>query len=220
MPSGASTGAHEVVELRDGDAARYGGKGVTKACRAVIDEIFDALSGLDAENQLHIDRTMIELDGTTNKSRLGRQRDPRSQPCGRQGRRPRARPAPLSVRRRTLRAPFAGAADEHPQRRRPCRQPHRHPGIHDRAPGCRQHGRGGALGLGSVPRAPPCARRSRSQHQRRRRRGLRAGARGLGRGARLHRQSDRRGGVQARRGHRAGPGCGLERVFRRWDLSP
>ena len=70
-PSGASTGAHEAVELRDGDAARYGGKGVTKACRAVIDEIFDALSGLDAENQLHIDRTMIELDGTANKARLG-----------------------------------------------------------------------------------------------------------------------------------------------------
>ena len=71
VPSGASTGAHEAVELRDGDAARYGGKGVTKACRAVIDEIFDALSGLEAENQLHIDRTMIELDGTANKSRLG-----------------------------------------------------------------------------------------------------------------------------------------------------
>jgi enolase len=70
-PSGASTGAHEAVELRDGDAARYGGKGVTKACRAVIDEIFDALSGLDAENQLQIDRTMIELDGTANKARLG-----------------------------------------------------------------------------------------------------------------------------------------------------
>ena len=71
VPSGASTGAHEAVELRDGDAGRYGGKGVRKACAAVEGDIFDALSGLDAEDQLHIDRLMIELDGTPNKERLG-----------------------------------------------------------------------------------------------------------------------------------------------------
>ena len=71
VPSGASTGAHEAVELRDGDGARYGGKGVSKACEAVNGEIFDTLSGFDAEDQLHIDRVMIELDGTENKSRLG-----------------------------------------------------------------------------------------------------------------------------------------------------
>ncbi|RCS24318.1 phosphopyruvate hydratase [Phyllobacterium salinisoli] len=70
VPSGASTGAHEAVELRDG-GTRYLGKGVQKAIDAVNGEIFDALGGMDAENQIHIDQTMIDLDGTPNKSRLG-----------------------------------------------------------------------------------------------------------------------------------------------------
>jgi enolase len=71
VPSGASTGKHEAVELRDGDEARFGGKGVLKAIDAVHGEIFDAISGMDAEDQLLIDRTMIDLDGTENKARLG-----------------------------------------------------------------------------------------------------------------------------------------------------
>ena len=71
VPSGASTGAHEAVELRDGDAARYQGKGVTKAVDAVNGEIYDALAGMDAEDQRGIDAAMIKLDGTKNKSRLG-----------------------------------------------------------------------------------------------------------------------------------------------------
>jgi enolase len=71
VPSGASTGAHEAVELRDGDKARYFGKGVRKAVDAVNGEIFDALSGLEATDQVQIDETMIALDGTANKSRLG-----------------------------------------------------------------------------------------------------------------------------------------------------
>ena len=71
VPSGASTGAHEAVEKRDGDPARYGGKGVRGAVEAVNGEIFDTLSGLDAEDQRRIDTLMIELDGTPNKSRLG-----------------------------------------------------------------------------------------------------------------------------------------------------
>ena len=71
VPSGASTGAHEAVELRDGDKSRYGGKGVLKACESVNGELADALVGMDAEEQLVLDRTMIELDGTPNKSRLG-----------------------------------------------------------------------------------------------------------------------------------------------------
>ena len=70
VPSGASTGAHEAVELRDG-GDRYKGKGVLKAVDAINGEIFDTISGLDAENQIAIDRMMIELDGTPNKSRLG-----------------------------------------------------------------------------------------------------------------------------------------------------
>jgi enolase len=71
VPSGASTGAHEAVELRDGDKARFGGKGVRKAVDAVNGEIFDALSGMDAEAQVKIDQTLIALDGTPNKARLG-----------------------------------------------------------------------------------------------------------------------------------------------------
>ena len=71
VPSGASTGAHEAVELRDGDKARYGGKGVRKAVDAVNGEIFDALGGMDAEAQAKIDETLIALDGTPNKGRLG-----------------------------------------------------------------------------------------------------------------------------------------------------
>ncbi len=71
VPSGASTGAHEAVELRDGDKKRYGGKGVLNACANVEGEIFDMLGGLDATNQVKIDEMMIDLDGTANKSRLG-----------------------------------------------------------------------------------------------------------------------------------------------------
>jgi enolase len=71
VPSGASTGVHEAVELRDGDKSRYGGKGVTKAVDAVNTEIFEALGGMDAEAQAKLDETMIALDGTGNKGRLG-----------------------------------------------------------------------------------------------------------------------------------------------------
>jgi enolase len=71
VPSGASTGAHEAVELRDGDKSRYLGKGVTKAVEAVNVEIAEALVGYDAEDQRELDDKMIELDGTPNKSRLG-----------------------------------------------------------------------------------------------------------------------------------------------------
>ncbi len=71
VPSGASTGAYEAVERRDGDASRYMGKGVLEACAAVNGEIAEALVGIDATEQVDIDNAMIELDGTPNKSRLG-----------------------------------------------------------------------------------------------------------------------------------------------------
>jgi enolase len=71
VPSGASTGAHEAVELRDGDKSRYGGKGVQKAVEAVEGEIFDRIAGFEATEQLEIDEALIDLDGTPNKSRLG-----------------------------------------------------------------------------------------------------------------------------------------------------
>ena len=71
VPSGASTGAHEASELRDGDKGRYGGKGVRKAVDAVNGELFSAIGGMDAGDQVKIDRAMIGLDGTPNKKRLG-----------------------------------------------------------------------------------------------------------------------------------------------------
>jgi enolase len=71
VPSGASTGAHEAVELRDGNKKRYGGKGVLKAVESVNAEIFEALSGMEVEDQLALDEVMISLDGTPNKARLG-----------------------------------------------------------------------------------------------------------------------------------------------------
>ncbi len=71
VPSGASTGAHEALELRDGNAKRYLGKGVSKAVKNVTDKILPALQGIDALDQLTVDRTMLELDGTETKSKLG-----------------------------------------------------------------------------------------------------------------------------------------------------
>ena len=71
VPSGASTGAHEAVELRDGDKSRFLGKGVSRAVAHVNGELFEALAGLEAEDQIAIDRRMIEVDGTPAKSRLG-----------------------------------------------------------------------------------------------------------------------------------------------------
>jgi enolase len=71
VPSGASTGAHEAVELRDGDKARYGGKGVRNAVAAVEGEILDAIGGMDASEQTALDNILIDLDGTPNKARLG-----------------------------------------------------------------------------------------------------------------------------------------------------
>src|ERR1051326_2372628 len=71
VPSGASTGEHEAIELRDGDKKRYSGKGVSKAVRNVTDKILPALQGTDALDQLQVDKIMLDLDGTETKSKLG-----------------------------------------------------------------------------------------------------------------------------------------------------
>ena len=71
VPSGASTGVHEAVELRDGGQNRFGGKGVRNACEKINGEIFETLVGLEADDQVHMDQTIIDLDGSENKSRLG-----------------------------------------------------------------------------------------------------------------------------------------------------
>ena len=124
VPSGASTGTHEAVERRDG-GSRFGGKGVQEAVRAVNEEIFPALSGMESSEQARLDATLIALDGTENKGRLGGQRDPRRQSRRRERLGDRARPAALPLCRRPRRAPSAGAHDERPQRRGPRRQQHR-----------------------------------------------------------------------------------------------
>ena len=153
VPSGASTGTREAVELRDGDKRRFGGKGVLKAVEAVNRDIFDAVSGLEAEDQLKIDETLIALDGTNNKSRLGANADSRRLACRRQGGGGSFGPDALPLRRRRHGQGLADAHDEYRQWRRACRQSDRLSGVHD--PSCRRPVvcRGGALGRGDVSRA-------------------------------------------------------------------
>ena len=135
VPSGASTGTHEAVELRDGDKKRYLGKGVRSAVEAVNGEIFDALSGMDAEAQVKIDETMIGLDGTPNKARLGANAILGvSLAVAKAAAAANNLPLYRYVGGTAARA-AAGADDEHHQRRRACRQSDRLPGIHDRAAG-------------------------------------------------------------------------------------
>ena len=173
VPSGASTGAHEAVELRDG-GPRYLGKGVEQAVEAVNGELFEAIGGMEAENQIHIDRTMIELDGTPNKSPARRQRHPRRLARRGQGRVGSVRPAALPLSRRPERACASGADDEHHQWRRACRQSDRFPGVHDHAGRRADVARRRALGLGNLPHAEEAPEGCRPQHQCRRRGRLRA----------------------------------------------
>ncbi len=212
VPSGASTGAHEAVELRDG-GKRYLGKGVRKAVDAVNGEIFDAVGGMDAEAQAKIDETLIALDGTPNKGRLGAnailgvslavakaaaaaQRAPLYRYVG-----------------GTVGAAAAGADDEHHQWRRACRQSDRLPGIHDHA------GRRDVVRRGPAHRRrdfPDLARRAqagRPQHQCRRRGRLRPQS-AVGRGgARLRHDGDREGRLHARQGRRARARSRRDRVL-------
>ena len=135
VPSGASTGAHEAVELRDGDLKRFQGKGVLKAVQAVRTEVADAVRGMNATDQVAIDSALIKLDGTSNKARLGAnailgvslavaKAASRGTFYG---------TAALSLRWWNTGADIAGTDDEHHQWRRACRQSDRLPGIHDRA---------------------------------------------------------------------------------------
>ena len=161
VPSGASTGAHEAVELRDGDKARYGGKGVLKAVEAVNGEISDAVLGhATPTTSWRIDQAMIELDGTANKSRLGANAILGVSLAVAKAAADAARPAALPLCRRHLGAHAAGADDEHHQRRRARRQPDRHPGIHDHAGRRGLLRRGAAHGRRGVPRAEEGAART------------------------------------------------------------
>ena len=137
VPSGASTGSREAIELRDGDKGRYLGKGVTKAVDAVNGEIADAVTGFDAIDQAALDAALIELDGTENKERLGANAILAVSLAAAQGGGRRGRPAALPLSRRRRRPRPADALDEHHQWRRARRQSARHPGVHDPARGCR-----------------------------------------------------------------------------------
>ena len=115
VPSGASTGEHEAWELRDGDAKRYGGKGVLKAVENINKIIAPEISGHDATLQPAIDKIMIDLDGTPNKSRLPRRGE---------SRRHSAQPSPFQIPGRAERQGFARPHDEHHQWRGPFGLPH------------------------------------------------------------------------------------------------
>ncbi len=198
VPSGASTGAHEAVELRDGDKTRYLGKGVTKAIDAVEGEIFDAIGGMDAEDQVQIDDTMIALDGTPNKARLGANALLGVSLATATRGRGRDRAAALPLCRRHRRAHAAGADDEYRQWRRACRQPDRLPGIHGDA-GRRVVVRGSAAdGRGDFPHAQVRAQGRRPQHQCRRRGRLRAEPAERGSRARFRHAGGEQGRLQAR----------------------
>ena len=120
VPSGASTGIYEACELRDGDKSRYNGKGVEKAVSNVNTEIAEALIGTNVLDQVAIDKMLIELDGTPNKSRLGANAI-----------------LPVQLYRRRQRQAAARAHDEHPQRRRSRHQQRGDSGVHGHA--CGRH---------------------------------------------------------------------------------
>ncbi len=203
VPSGASTGAHEAVELRDGDKARYGGKGVRKAVANVEGEIFDAIGGMDPTEQVKIDDILIDLDGTPNKSRLGA-----NAILGVSLAVAKAAAADLGVPlyryvggvyARTLPVPMMNIVNggKHADNPIDIQEFMIHAGRrrHDR--------RCGAHGLGDLPDAEEGAARRRPQHQCRRRGRLRAQLEIRRRGAGLHRQGLREGRLPAGRGRHA-----------------
>ena len=130
VPAGASMGSHEAVELRDGDQARFSGKGVTRAVAGVNGEIAQVLLGFDVCDQRTLDRRLIELDGTPNKSRLGANALLAVSLAARQSRRLRAWATSVCSPRRRSPSPVAGADDQHSERRLPRERQHRHSGVH------------------------------------------------------------------------------------------
>ena len=135
VPSGASTGIHEALEMRDGDKTRYNGKGVLKAVENVNGEIAENLLGMDAIEQKDIDEYLIALDGTKNKSRLGANAILGVSLAVAKAAAESHWYASLSLYRRCLCPRIARSDDEHPQWRRPHRLAiHRCPGIHGHAP--------------------------------------------------------------------------------------
>src|SRR5579884_3915850 len=151
VPSGASTGEHEAVELRDGDQQRYFGKGVLEAVRNVNEVIGPRLEGMAAEEQVAVDYAMIDLDGTPNKGHLGANAILRLARGG-AGRGAGGAAAPLPLSRRPGRQRAPGPDDEHPERRRARGEQRGLPGVHDRADRRGQLRRGAPGRRGGVPR--------------------------------------------------------------------
>ena len=218
VPSGASTGAFEAIELRDGDADRYLGKGVEKAVANVDDKIVDQLIGYEASEQRLIDQKMLDLDGTARQVGAGRERHPRRLAGGGEGRRRQRRAEPVPLPGRPERAPAAGADDEHPQRWRARRLERRHPGVHDRADRRAHVPRGAALRRGGLPRAEVGAEEEGPVHRAGRRGRLRAEPADQRRGARPDRRGGREGRLPAGHRHRARARRGGHRVLRRRHL--
>ncbi len=146
VPSGASTGQFEAVELRDGDKERYGGKGVEKAVLAVLDDIGPELLGYDASEQRLVDQALLDLDGTPDKSRLGANAVLGVSLAVARAAAEQRRASPVPLRRWTSGARAAGADDEHSQRRRARRLQRRRAGVHGRADRREHVRRGAALG--------------------------------------------------------------------------
>ena len=165
VPSGASTGEHEAVELRDGDKSHYMGKGVLQAVANVETVIAPELEGMDASNQRLIDQSMIALDGTPNKSKLGANAILAvSMACSaRRGADAGDSALPLPGRRERVRAADADA--ERAERRRACRLQRGLSGVHDHARGRGALQRGAALGRGDLPHAQGRAEEEGLQHR-------------------------------------------------------
>ena len=213
VPSGASTGAHEAVELRDG-GKRYGGKGVEKAVAAVNGEIFDTLCGMEAEDQIRLDRLMCDAGRHAQQVAPRRQRHPRRLARRRQGRgrwRRTCRSTNMSAapRRSTLPVPLMNIVNG---------------GVHADNPidfqefmimpvGAPTFTRSPAHGRRDLPHAEEGAARRRPQHQCRRRGRLRAEPEERRRSARLRHARHREGRLQARRRRHAGDGSGLDRIL-------
>lgn len=135
-PSGASTGEFEALELRDGDKARYGGKGVQKAVENINTTINDVLTGMDASDIYAVDAAMIKADGTKDKSNLGANAILAVSIASARAAAPFSGYSSLPLPGRYFRQPSAGSHDEYPERRCPRNQHRRYPGVHDHA--CRR----------------------------------------------------------------------------------
>ena len=215
VPSGASTGENEALELRDGDKKRYGGKGVLKAVANVNDTIAPKLLGLEPARQAEIDRLMIDLDGTPTKSKLGANAILGvSMAVARAAAMAAELPA-LRLLGRDRRRAASRADDEHPQRRQARRQQRGLPGVHGDAHRRAELRRGTALRRRDLPRLEEDSPQPQVRHERRRRGRIRSQSEEQRRSLRGDYRGDQGRRLQARQGHRHRPGPGGQLLLSR-----